>query len=208
MEIKVSPSILSADFGRLNEEIASVEPYSDTIHVDVMDGHFVPNITLGAPVVKCLKSSLPLDVHLMIENPEKYVEDFVKAGCDRVIVHYEACKDLRGVLEQIKALGAKPGVAIKPMTPVSAIIDDLDLIDLVLVMTVEPGFGGQAFMADQVHKITELREAGFEGDIGVDGGINGETAKICIEAGANVLGAGSYVFGAKDRKAALDSLRG
>lgn len=208
MEIKVSPSILSADFGRLNEEIASVEPYSDTIHVDVMDGHFVPNITIGAPVVKCIKSDLPLDVHLMIENPENYVEDFAKAGADRIIVHYEACKDFRAALEQIKELGAKPGVAIKPMTEANVLFDHFDLIDLVLVMTVEPGFGGQAFMADQVHKISELREAGFEGDIGVDGGINGETCKVCIDAGANVMGAGSYVFKAEDRKAALESLKG
>lgn len=215
MQIKVAPSILSADFGRLNEEIKTVEDSCDIIHVDVMDGHFVPNITIGAPVVGYIKTDLPLDVHLMIENPEKYVGDFAKAldkaghlADSTITVHVEACEDFRGTLEKIVDLGAKPGVSIKPKTPVSAIADDLDLIEYVLVMTVEPGFGGQSFMGDMVPKIRELRELGFEGDIGVDGGINAETAKVCIDAGANVMGAGSYIFKAEDRKAACESLRG
>lgn len=215
MQIKVAPSILSADFGRLNEEIKSVESYCDIIHVDVMDGHFVPNITIGAPVVEHIKTHLPLDVHLMIENPENYVEDFAKAldkighlADSTITVHVEACKNLREVLLKIIELGAKPGVSIKPKTPVSAIADDLDLIQYVLVMTVEPGFGGQAFMSDMIPKIREIRSLGFSGDIGVDGGINAETSVVCIAAGANVMGAGSYIFKAKDRKVAIEGLRG
>ena len=208
MKIKVAPSILSADFGRLNEDIASVEEHADVIHVDVMDGHFVPNITIGAPVVRCIKSALPLDVHLMIENPDKLVDDFVKAGADRIVVHAEAVSDLRGVLQEIKDAGVEAGVSIKPKTAVEEIKDALDLCDEVLVMTVEPGFGGQEFMHDMVPKISELRGLGFEGDVAVDGGINAETGKICREAGANMLGAGSYIFKAEDRIAAIESLRG
>lgn len=207
MKIKIAPSILSADFGKLNEEIAFIEPYADLLHVDVMDGHFVPNITIGAPVVRCLKTALPLDVHLMIEHPEKYIEDFVKAGSTRLIVHSEACDDLAAVLKAIVVAGAEAGVSIKPGTPVSSILSVLDLVTEVLVMTVEPGFGGQKFMADMVGKIEELRAAGFMGDIGVDGGINAETAKVCREAGANLLVAGNYVFSAEDRVEALKSLK-
>lgn len=208
MDIKVAPSILSADFGRLNEEIASIEAYSDVLHVDVMDGHFVPNITIGAPVVKCIKSKLPLDVHLMIEHPEKYVKDFAKAGASRLIFHCEATDDLVGLVNLIKGEGVEVGVSIKPGTPVSAIAEVLPMIDEVLVMTVEPGFGGQEFMMDVVPKIGELRKLGFEKDLAVDGGINAETAKICRDAGANVLGAGSYIFKAEDRRLAIESLRG
>lgn len=214
--VKVAPSILAADFGRLNEEIASVEPYADLIHVDVMDGHFVPNITIGAPVVRCIKTKLPLDLHLMIENPEKFVGDFVKAaatagsstGSDRIIFHSEACKDVVGLIGEIKELRARPGISIKPKTPVSDIKDVLDLVDEVLVMTVEPGFGGQEFMEDMLLKIRELRDLGFKGDIAVDGGINAETGKLCVEAGANILAAGSYIFRAEDRVKAIESLRG
>jgi len=208
MDIKVAPSILSADFGRLNEEIATVDEYADVIHVDVMDGHFVPNITIGAPVVKWIKSKKPLHAHLMIENPEKYVEDFAKAGVERIVVHAEACSDLAGVVAQVKNLGVEVGVCIKPGTAVSEIKGVLSELDEVLVMTVEPGFGGQSFMEDMVPKIKELRDLGFEGDIGVDGGINGETCKVCIVAGANVMGAGSYIFKAEDRVVAIESLRG
>lgn len=211
MKLKIAPSILSADFGNLNKEMAELEPYCQLFHVDVMDGHFVPNITIGAPVVKCLNTKLPLDVHLMIENPEKYVEDFIKAGGDRIIVHSEACKDLKGVLKMIADLGAEAGVSIKPGTPVSEISGVLDMVEEVLVMTVEPGFGGQSFMADMVPKIRELRDLGFQKDIGVDGGINAETAKICREAGANLLVAGNYVFTADNlggRVERLESLAG
>jgi ribulose-phosphate 3-epimerase len=208
MKIKIAPSILSADFGRLNEEIATIEPYADVLHVDVMDGHFVPNITIGAPVIRCIKSKLPLDVHLMIAEPEKFVKDFVKAGSDRIVVHSEATSDLKGLVQDIKAAGVEVGVSIKPGTAVSEISDVLGLLDEVLVMTVEPGFGGQEFMEDMVPKIRELRELGFEGDVAVDGGVNGETGRVCREAGANVLAAGSYIFKAEDRKAAIESLRG
>ncbi|MBD3361144.1 ribulose-phosphate 3-epimerase [Candidatus Peregrinibacteria bacterium] len=208
MKIKVAPSILSADFGRLSEEIDTVEPYCDFIHLDIMDGHFVPNITIGPPVVRCIKSALPLNTHLMIDNPEKYLEAFMKAGSDRLVVHGEACEDLRKTLKMIDELGIESGVCIKPKTPVTEIKDVLDLVDEVLVMTVEPGFGGQKFMDDMVPKIKELRELGFELDIAVDGGINAETAKICRDAGANVLAAGSYIFKAEDRRAAIESLKG
>ncbi len=207
MKLKIAPSILSADFGNLNKEMSELEPYCQLFHVDVMDGHFVPNITIGAPVVKCLNTKLPLDVHLMIENPEKYVEDFIKAGGDRIIVHSEACKDLKGVLKMIVDLGAEAGVSIKPGTPVSEIVSVLDLVEEVLVMTVEPGFGGQSFMADMVPKIRELRGLGFQKDIGVDGGINAETAKICREAGANLLVAGNYVFAGQNLVERIDRLK-
>lgn len=207
MKIEIAPSILSADFGKLNEEILSIEPFSDRLHIDVMDGHFVPNISYGAPVYKWIDSKLPLDVHLMIDHPWKFLEQFVKAGGRTLIVHSEACEDLRGVLGSIKELGALPGVSIKPETPVSAISDVLEWVDQVLVMTVEPGFGGQEFMVDMVDKVRELREMGFEGNIGVDGGISDKTAGICKEAGANVLIAGSYIFGAENREEAIKKLR-
>jgi ribulose-phosphate 3-epimerase len=207
MKIKISPSILSADFGRLNEEIASVESYCDMIHVDVMDGHFVPNITIGPLVVKKMVTGLPICAHLMIENPLKFAADFAKAGADRIIVHSEASEDLPGLLRSIKDLGVEVGVSIKPKTPVSEIEGVLGLVDEVLVMTVEPGFGGQDFMSDIVPKIKKLRELGFELDIGVDGGINAETAKVCVEAGANVLVAGSFIFKAKDRVERIKELR-
>jgi ribulose-phosphate 3-epimerase len=210
MKIKVAPSILSADFGNLNADIASVEEYADVLHVDVMDGHFVPNITIGPVVVSCIKSSLPLNVHLMIEDPAKYYLDFVKANASRIIVHCESSgvSDLRGLLGDIKASGVEVGVSIKPKTLVSEISDVLDLLDEVLVMSVEPGFGGQEFMSEVVPKISELRSLGFERDIAVDGGINAETSKLCINAGANVMAAGSYIFKAQDRRAAIESLRG
>lgn len=208
MEIKVAPSILSADFGNLNEDIATVDEHADVIHVDVMDGHFVPNITIGAPVVKWIKSRKPLHVHLMIENPEKYVEEFAKAGAERIVVHAESTSDLAGVVAQVKELGVEIGVSLKPETQVAEIKELLNELDEVLVMTVEPGFGGQSFMEDMVPKIKELRDLGFEGDIGVDGGIDGETCKVCIAAGANVMGAGSYIFKAEDRVVAIESLRG
>lgn len=207
MKIKIAPSILAADFGKLNEEILGVENFADFIHVDVMDGHFVPNISIGAPVVKCIKSKLPLYTHLMIENPEKYVEDFVKAGSARIIVHVEAAKNLKSLIEKIKSLGVSAGVSIKPATSVEAIKDVLDIVDDVLVMTVEPGFGGQEFMPDMLPKIKALRAMGYKGDISVDGGINDKTGKMCAEAGANILITGSYIFKAEDRKTAIESLR-
>ncbi|MBI4975087.1 ribulose-phosphate 3-epimerase [Candidatus Peregrinibacteria bacterium] len=206
-KIKIAPSILSVDFGKLNQEIAEVEKYSDIVHVDVMDGHFVPNITIGAPVVKWIKTKLFIDVHLMIEHPEKFVKDFVAAGADRIIVHAEACKNLKSVLNVIKKSGVECGVSIKPKTSVSEVASVLSLVDEVLVMTVEPGFGGQKFMPKMVHKISALRKMGFKKDITVDGGINDETGAICVKAGANVLVAGNYIFGAKDRVGMIKKLR-
>lgn len=207
----VAPSILSADFANLEKEIKAVSAAgADWIHVDVMDGRFVPNITIGIPVVKSLKkvSPLPLDVHLMIEEPERYVEDFIKAGSDYLTIHVEATKDPAAVLKRIRELGAKAGITLRPRTPVADILPLLSLCDLVLVMTVEPGFGGQSFMHDQIAKISVLRR---EIDskklaclIEVDGGINEETAKLCHEA--DVFVAGSYVFG-RDYKTAISSLK-
>lgn len=207
-KLRLAPSILAADFGRLNEEIASVEAFSDIISVDVMDGHFVPNITIGMPVVKFIKTKLPIECHLMIEHPEKYIEAFVKAGAAIVSVHYEATgENTEAVLKQIRALGAAPSLAIKPATAVAEIESFLPLMDYAVVMSVEPGFGGQAFMPESLEKIRRLRELKPNLEIIVDGGINAETACLCREAGATVLVAGSYVFGAPDRKAALESLR-
>jgi ribulose-phosphate 3-epimerase len=199
MGFKVAPSILSADFANLESELKRVAAAgADWIHVDVMDGHFVPNLTIGAPVVKALKrvSPLPLDVHLMIEKPERYIEEFVKAGSDWLTVHVEAVADVPACLRRIRELGAKAGLTLRPRTSVDEVLRHLELCDLVLVMTVEPGFGGQAFMEDQVAKITrlraEIRRRGLATLIEVDGGVTDETARHCLEA--DVLVAGSYVF--------------
>lgn len=207
MKIQIAPSILSADFGTLNEEIASVEPYVDLLHVDIMDGHFVPNITMGPPVVRKIQTKLPLDLHLMIEHPEQYIDDFVEAGAASITVHQEACTHLHRVIQQIKAAGVKAAVSINPATPVEEIKHVLDDVDMVLVMSVNPGFGGQKFIPVALEKIRELRDLKPNLDIEVDGGVNAETGKQCIEAGANILVAGSYIFGADDRKAAIESLR-
>ena len=208
MDIKISPSILSADFGRLNEDIKTIEEHSDYIHIDVMDGHFVPNLTFGAPVMRYIKSKLPLDVHLMIENPEKYIDDFAKAGADILTVHFEATEDLHGLLKQIKEKGMKAGVSIKPGTGVEVLEEYLEELDWVLVMSVEPGVGGQGFIEGALDKIKWLREKAPQLDIAVDGGINDETARLCEEAGANVLIAGSYIFKADNRQKAISLLRG
>jgi len=207
MKIKISPSILSADFGCLNEEIATIEKYADLIHVDVMDGHFVPNITIGAPVVKWLKTKLPLNCHLMIEHPENFLEAFAKAGAHTITVHQETCPHLAKVLQQIKDLGCKAGVSINPGTPVEMLEEVIEDVDEVLIMSVNPGFGGQSFIESVLGKIAAVREVSATVDIAVDGGINAETGRLCVEAGANVLVAGSYIFGAKDRRKAIESLR-
>jgi len=195
----VAPSILSADFSKLAEEVSSLEKAgADWVHVDVMDGHFVPNITIGAPVVKSLRpvTTLPLDVHLMIDNPEKFVKDFVAAGADYITIHVESTKSPKQVLIQIRELGCKPGITLKPDTPVEKILDLIQYVDLVLIMTVNPGFGGQSFMEDQLQKVTivkkKITELKSEALIEVDGGINAETAKLCKDV--DVLVAGSYVF--------------
>ena len=208
MKVKIAPSILSADFGKLNEEIDTIEAYSDMIHVDIMDGKFVPNKTIGADVVKTIKSEKPLDVHLMIEHPENFLKEFVDAGAAIITVHVEACEDLSAVVDEIHKLGVKAGVSIKPGTGIEMIESVLDKVDMVLVMTVEPGFGGQKFMPEMMEKVRKLRAMRPEMDIEVDGGINQETAKAAIAAGANILVAGSYVFGAKDRRKAIEGLRG
>ncbi len=214
-KLKISPSILSADFGILNEEIATIEPYADYLHIDVMDGHFVPNITFGAPVIRCIKTCLPLDIHLMIEHPERYIEDFVSAalvagspkGEMIITVQAEACVHLDRVIHQIKEAGAKASVALNPASPLEMIEYVLYDLDQVLLMTVNPGFCGQKFIENVVPKIKKLRKMAPELDIEVDGGINDKTVQMVVDAGANVLVAGSYVFGAGDRVMAIKSLR-
>jgi ribulose-phosphate 3-epimerase len=206
----IAPSILSADFSKLGQEVKDVEKGgADWIHVDVMDGHFVPNITIGPLAVKGIRpvTKLPLDVHLMIKEPEKYIESFAKAGSDIITFHSEIEEDPKEVIKLIRYYKRKVGISIKPKTDVKNIEGLLSMVDMVLVMTVEPGFGGQDFIFDCLKKIEELRKI-FKKDIEVDGGINDMTAREVIKAGANVLVAGSYVFSAKDYGAAIDKLRG
>jgi ribulose-phosphate 3-epimerase len=208
----IAPSILSADFARLANEIENVTTAgADWIHVDVMDGHFVPNITIGAPVVKSLRqvTRLPIDCHLMIENPERYIADFAAAGADYITVHVEASEDPAALLNEIRALGVKPGITLKPSTAIEAILPLLSLVDLVLIMTVAPGFSGQKFMSDQVQKITrvraELARIGHTALIQVDGGVSQETVAQLREA--DVLVAGNAVFKASDYGRAISGLK-
>lgn len=207
MKLQISPSILSADFGRLNEEIKAVEKYADRLHVDVMDGHFVPNITIGAPVVKKLKSKLPIDCHLMIEHPEKFIKDFANAGADTIIIHAEIANFL-SVLKKIRKLKCRAGICIKPKTKISVLTKGvMKYVDHLLIMSVEPGFGGQKFMPETLKKIAEARKRFPKLDIAVDGGINKGTGKLCTQAGANILAAGYAIFGTKNYKKAIESLR-
>ncbi|MBR2930994.1 MAG: ribulose-phosphate 3-epimerase [Clostridia bacterium] len=212
--IKISPSVLACDLSRLADEVGVIERAgAEMAHLDVMDGCFVPNMSFGMPVIEALRrhSGIIFDVHLMIVEPEKYAERFIDAGADIVTFHYEAAKDSAALLDLIRSKGAKAAISIKPKTSAQEIFHLLDKCDMVLVMTVEPGYGGQSFMPDMLPKIKALREEierrGLNVDIEVDGGINPETAKLVKEAGANVLVAGSSVFKAEDRKAAIDALR-
>ena len=205
---KISPSILAADFANLERDIRDIEANgADFVHVDIMDGIFVPNISIGIPVVKAIRpvTKLPLDVHLMIDRPIRYVEDFVKAGADFVTIHVEADQPQNTLeaLDKIHALGCKAGIVLKPKTPAEAAIPYLEKCDMILIMTVEPGFGGQSFMADQMGKVSQLKEwmedINPECLIEVDGGVDAKTHTVCKEAGANVLVAGSAYFKASDR---------
>lgn len=209
-KVLIAPSILSADFARLGDEIKAVEKAgADWIHIDVMDGHFVPNITIGPVVVKSARpaTKLPFDVHLMIRNPERYIESFAKAGSDIITFHIEVEEDPKEIIRLIRYYKRKVGVSIRPKTELSAIAPLLPMVDMVLVMTVEPGFAGQEFIFDCLPKIEELRKI-FRKDIEVDGGLNESTSQEVRKAGANVIVAGSSVFGTKDYAAAIRKLRG
>lgn len=212
--IKMAPSILSADFARLLEDVKKVERAScEYLHIDVMDGHFVPNITLGPAIVKSLRKDVNMvfDAHLMIENPDNYIKDFVDAGCDMIVVHEEACTHLHRTIQNIKSFNVKAGVALNPATPIENIKYILNDIDMVLIMTVNPGFGGQSFIGTMVDKIKELKtlidEKGLDVDIQVDGGIKPSNVSEVVKAGANVIVAGSAIFNSDDIEATVKEFR-
>ena len=204
--ILISPSVLAADFSKLGDEVQSVsEMGADLIHLDIMDGHFVPNLSFGADIVREIRphSNLPFDVHLMITNPGIYIKSYVDAGANLITVHPESTFHIHSVLEQIKKSGIKAGVALNPGTPIEVLDNIIDVTDLVLVMTVNPGFGGQSFLLSQLAKISKIRsiidKENYSIDLSVDGGINAKTAALAIDAGANVLVAGTSIFKSKDK---------
>lgn len=212
--IKIAPSILAANFAKLGEEVKEVEMAgAELIHIDVMDGHFVPNISFGAIALEAIRplSTLPMDVHLMIENPDQYIEQFAKAGADYITVHVEACRHLHRTIQLIRSFGVKPGVVLNPHTPIESIQHVLEDIDMVLLMTVNPGFGGQKFIDSVVPKIEALshmiKERGLNIPIEIDGGITKETIVPCAKAGATIFVAGSAIYNKEDRAAALQEIK-
>ena len=212
--IKIAPSILAADFSKLAEEVREIDKAgADLIHIDVMDGHFVPNITMGPIVVEALRpvTALPLDVHLMIENPDAYIEQFAAAGADYITVHVEACPHLHRTLQLIRSTGVKTGVVLNPHTPVESILHVLENVDMVLFMTVNPGFGGQAFIHSVLPKVKQLstiiKERNLAIEIEIDGGVDENTIIPCVEAGATILVAGSAIFHSEDRAKALQTIK-
>lgn len=212
--VKIAPSILAANFSKLGEEVLEVEKAgAELIHIDVMDGHFVPNITMGPIVVEALRplTKLPLDVHLMIENPDQYIESFAKAGADYITVHVEACPHLHRTIQLIRSFGVKPGVVLNPHTPIETIQHVLEDVDMVLFMTVNPGFGGQKFIHSVIPKVKQLsniiKERNLSIEIEIDGGINEETIKPCVEAGATILVAGSAIYNAPNKAKALQAIK-
>jgi ribulose-phosphate 3-epimerase len=207
LTFRIAPSILGADYGRLNAHLKELESFSDWFHVDVMDGNFVDNLTLGAPVVKWIKTDVPLDCHLMINAPHKYIQDFADAGAYSITIHAEASLHLSADIEKIKKAGCRAAVSLNPDTPVDKISKVLPMLDMVLIMSVFPGFGGQSFIPEVLEKVRWLREHYPNLDIQIDGGINDVTGKLAVEAGANILVAGSFILKSENPKEAVDSLR-